>query len=227
MTTITISDTGIVVSGALTAGDTIQVELEMAMLPADASVRLLVVACPPPDARHIVAGSDAMTVAEPTCQMHLKTAELREALCEAHVGEPLPVVLEAVDEARDLVLGTLRYAVANSAALWRDVGEDVPIPDTPYTAVREALLAAQSAAAQAVKAADAHAARRDNPHMVTAEQIGALPLSGGAVVGDLTVEQNLNIAGQVTTASLALIDPVGGRWTLSLSAEGELQITRL
>ena len=46
--------------------------------------------------------------------------------------------------------------------------------------------AAQEAAAAAQEAVNTHSARTDNPHAVTAEQVGALPLSGGKVDGTVS-----------------------------------------
>ena len=49
---------------------------------------------------------------------------------------------------------------------------------------------------------DAHVAATDNPHAVTAAQVGALPLVGGTLTGALTVQGNLQplVQSTVTTS---------------------------
>ena len=51
-----------------------------------------------------------------------------------------------------------------------------------------------------------HIANKDNPHEVTAEQVGAVPSTGGTVNGDLFVSGNL-MAGEITNATGVLNMP--------------------
>ena len=71
----------------------------------------------------------------------------------------------------------------------------------------------RSAAQTVAEELSAHTTNTNNPHGVTAAQVGALPLSGGALSGALTVP------------SLILTDPSGGKWRLSVTASGELLLS--
>jgi len=50
---------------------------------------------------------------------------------------------------------------------------------------------------------DAHRAAKDNPHGVTAAQVGALPLAGGTLTGALSVQGNLTTTGTVNAREVA------------------------
>lgn len=78
---------------------------------------------------------------------------------------------------------------------------------------RQSAAGSKRVAAAAQEAVNTHSARTDNPHSVTAAQVGALPLSGGTLSGALTVP------------SLILTDPSGGKWRLSVTASGELLLS--
>ena len=71
----------------------------------------------------------------------------------------------------------------------------------------------RSAAQTVAEELSAHTTNTNNPHGVTAAQVGALPLSGGTLSGALTVP------------SLILTDPSGGKWRLSVTASGELLLS--
>jgi len=60
-------------------------------------------------------------------------------------------------------------------------------------------------------AADRHAARRDNPHKVTPEQIGAVPITGGTMTGSLRMADP-------TYGSLSHIQQVDGDLWLTVNA---------
>lgn len=64
--------------------------------------------------------------------------------------------------------------------------KDKPISTAQATAINEA----KSIATSAKTSADIHATSRNNPHNVTASQIGALPLSGGTLTDTLRIDKN-------------------------------------
>lgn len=191
MTTITISDASFTVSGKLVAGDTIFVRLDNVGLQEDARVRLVITAIPPPDARHLVAATGLLSSAKLDTQLLLKSTELRNALKGAHVSEAVPVMIEAIDEAHACVLGSLRYQIENSAALWIGSAQKYPIPD-PIYALSEDL--------------KRHEFDRSNPHDVTAAQVGADP-SGTAAdavsVHNASKTAHANIRNAVANAKSA------------------------
>lgn len=61
------------------------------------------------------------------------------------------------------------------------------------------------------QALDDHLAAKSNPHGVTAAQVGALALSGGALTGALMVEGDLAVADQIRVGNRLVVDSTG-KW---------------
>ena len=85
------------------------------------------------------------------------------------------------------------------------VGANVDAATSAQRASDKALAAAASETKAAASAKEAqthskgladHTGRTDNPHTVTAAQVGALPLSGGTLTGDLRVAGSVTIPNQ-------------------------------
>jgi hypothetical protein len=76
---------------------------------------------------------------------------------------------------------------------------DIPIADggLNYTAGN-----VEDALAEEADARQAHEARRDNPHVVTAAQVGALALSGGDMTGNTNFNNNVGPRGRDTAGTL-------------------------
>lgn len=79
-------------------------------------------------------------------------------------------------------------------------------------------------------ALDNHEGNTNNPHKVTAEQVGALPLSGGTVNGNLTLEvgsgsssPTLEVSG-VSSSGIKLNAEYGGKITVGAGSNGGGQI---
>lgn len=172
--TLTYSDQGVRLSGKLVAGDsaTFRIATEMDF-PEGSRLRWTLTDARPPDARHTVAASDEIDPASATeTKMSLKTAEIRQAFRGLRITESIPAVLELVDTVNDAVYCSLRVQVCNSRALWLGNGDALSgLSGLTAADVRRYLLA--------------HEARRDNPHAVTAAQVGAATAAdvAGAIAG--------------------------------------------
>ena len=160
--TLTDSDQGVRLAGKLVAGDSATFRSASEMdFPEGARLRWTLTDARPPDARHTVAASDEIDPASATeAKMSLKTAEIRQAFRGLRITEAIPAVLELVDTVNDAVYCSLRVQVCNSRALWLGNGDALDgLSGLTAADVRRYLLA--------------HEARRDNPHGVTASQVGA------------------------------------------------------
>lgn len=99
----------------------------------------------------------------------------------------------------------VKYKVIEGA-ISEDTTPSDPTPDI-YTRII-------SAYNEATTALQDHLNSRENPHGVTADQVGALALTGGTVTGDLTV------TGETTLGALTLTEP------LAVSSEEVAEQTR-
>ena len=79
-------------------------------------------------------------------------------------------------------------------------------------------------------ALDNHEGNTNNPHKVTAEQVGALPLSGGTVNGNLTLEVGIGMSSPtlevsgVSSSGIKLNAEYGGKITVGYGSNGGGQI---
>jgi hypothetical protein len=67
-----------------------------------------------------------------------------------------------------------------------------------------------------------HSARTDNPHGVTAQQIGALSVSGGTVTGELAVEGNI-IAKSIVAEPNSTIKTTSETFSFTIAENGKFQ----
>lgn len=116
--------------------------------------------------------------------------------------------------------------VLGQSVRFGDIPEDAMIPTGVVIAVESDPVASQIAS-NAFDVATTHAARSDNPHGITAVEIGALPITGGSISGFLTaicyqtiVDPEYNICSSLFPTYLSLgynpsLGPLGPR-TLSI-----------
>ena len=104
--------------------------------------------------------------------------------------------------------GTQYVEISQSLALGET--SETAYPGDKGKAAAELADSAYTVASQAMHDTAVHAENTNNPHKVTAAQVGALPISGGTLTGDLKVGTGINL--------LNATDKRGGR--LELMAEG-------
>ena len=72
---------------------------------------------------------------------------------------------------------------------------------------------------------EAHKSNKSNPHGVTAEQVGALPTTGGEVTGDLTVNRGTSFGSMVVQRTAA--DGSIGKNYLSVALDGTTPVSQM
>lgn len=159
--TLTYSENGLRISGRIIAGDSASFRIaEGIEFAAGARLRWTLTDARPPDAMHTIAASDEI---DPTIsldsKMSLRTPEIRQAFRGCRITEAIPAVLELIDTVHDAVYCSIRVQVANSRAVWLESDDFGNLSGLSAEDVRRALVG--------------HTSRTDNPHGVTADQVGA------------------------------------------------------
>ncbi|MGN0844982.1 MAG: hypothetical protein ACI4QT_07145 [Kiritimatiellia bacterium] len=173
MAKIELTETGLKLP-AINAGDEIGITVSDSVEMADdAAYRVVVLGPIRGGGRALIAVSGKLQASCRTGAISLQTTQARDLFRPLLPTDSLPARVEVIDEGSGRFVAGSTTNLRNSFALWS--GDAFPaqsfLAGDTFSSLRAAI--------------DAHESRRDNPHGVTAEQIGAEPLGMAQVLIDI------------------------------------------